>query len=119
MSIKRTINGVITPNKTRTADKNTICAIPFVGDAITSFRRVAVMKVPRTTRNGTSLQTKYYYCIMINVGKSENASGDGCIRKEYDVIARQKSLTDACELEIKKLTEAYEKGATKKKTKKY
>jgi len=40
---------------------------------------------------------------MINVGKSKNASGDGCIQKECDVITNLKSLIDPLELEIKRL----------------
>lgn len=40
---------------------------------------------------------------MINVGKSKNASGDGYIQKECDVITNLKSLTDALELGIKRL----------------
>jgi len=72
----------------RTEDENTIrAAIPFAGDAKTSLRRATAKKVPRTTRNGTSLKTEYFdYITTINVGKCKNASGNGCTRKDYIII---------------------------------
>lgn len=82
--IKQTVKWCNNPVKTRTEDENTTRA----ADSVCRRRKneFAPMKVPRTTRNTTSsFRTEYFdYITTINVGKSENASGNS--RKDYNII---------------------------------